>query len=328
MQERGNDMRFKQLSLTAFIGLLAMLLTACRQETNQTHQAARVGIIQYAEHSALDAAREGFIEALEQGGFREGKNLTITTKNAQGDQANLQTMVEQLAGKNDLQLAIATPAAQALLNMDSETPAVFTAVTDPVSAGLVDTLAKPGGNMTGSTDATDVENQIDLLTKALPQARTVGIFYNSSEVNSEIQAKKAKRELEKKGLKVLMKTVTTTNDVQQVMTSLASQVDAVYLPTDNTVASTATTIGDILKEAKIPSMGSDAAYLSAVLFTSGVDYHAIGVQAGQQAVDILKGKKPASIKVAKPQKASIAVNDDMARLLGIDPEMIKALANN
>lgn len=107
-------------------------------------------------------------------------------------------MVEQLAGKNDLQLAIATPAAQALLNVDSLTPAVFTAVTDPVSAGLVDTLAKPGGNMTGSIDATNVENQIDLLTKAFPQARTVGIFYNSSEVNSEVQAKKAKRELEKK----------------------------------------------------------------------------------------------------------------------------------
>lgn len=144
-------------------------------------------------------------------------------------------------------------------------------------------------------------------------------------MNSEVQAKAAKKALEKKGLKVLVKTVTTTNDVQQVMTSLANQVDAVYLPTDNTVASTASTIGDILKEAKVPSMGSDDAYLSAVLFTSGVDYKAIGKQAGKEAVAILKGKSPATIKVAKPEKAKIAVNDDMAKALGMDSQAIKAL---
>lgn len=318
-------MGFKKASLIAFIGLATLSLAACRKEAGQAHQSAKVGIIQYAEHSALDAAREGFIEALAEGGFKEGKTLTVTTRNAQGNQANLQTMVEQLAGKNDLNFAIATPAAQALLNGDQETPAVFTAVTDPVSAGLVDSLAKPGGNMTGSIDATDVAGQIDLLTKALPQAKTVGIFYNSSEVNSEVQAKAAKKALEKKDLKVLVKTVTTTNDVQQVMTSLANQVDAVYLPTDNTVASTASTIGDILKEAKVPSMGSDDAYLSAVLFTSGVDYKAIGKQAGKEAVAILKGKSPATIKVAKPEKAKIAVNDDMAKALGMDSQAIKAL---
>lgn len=211
-------------------------------------------------------------------------------------------MVDQLAGKNDLNFAIATPAAQALLNADQETPEVFTAVTDPVAANLVDSLSKPGGNMTGTIDATNVSDQINLLTKVAPKAKTVGIFYNSSEVNSEAQAKQAKEALEKKGIKVVEKTVTSTNDVQQVMTSLAKQVDAVYLPTDNTVASTATTIGDILKDAKIPSIGSDEAYLNAVLFTSGVNYHAIGKQAGKQAVSILKGKNPAEVKVGKPKK--------------------------
>ncbi|MGT2934609.1 ABC transporter substrate-binding protein [Streptococcus castoreus] len=316
-------MGFKKIVLVAFMSFVTLSLVACRQQMNRGHESAKIGIIQYAEHSALDAAREGFIEALSEGGFKVGKNVTITKRNAQGDQANLQTMVEQLSGKNDLNFAIATPAAQALLNSDQHTPAVFTAVTDPVSAGLVDSLDKPGGNMTGSTDAIDVKDQIDLLTKVLPQAKTVGIFYNSSEVNSEIQAKAAKKALEKKGVTVLIKTVTVSNDVQQVMTSLAGQVDAVYLPTDNTVASTANTIGDILKEAKIPSMGSDDAYLSAVLFTSGVDYKAIGKQAGKQAVAILKGKKAATIKVVKPQKAKIAVNEEMAKSLGIDAERIK-----
>ncbi|HEM4872693.1 TPA: ABC transporter substrate-binding protein, partial [Streptococcus suis] len=202
---------------------------------------------------------------------------------------------------------------------------VFTAVTDPVEAGLVESLEKPGGTMTGSTDATDVEGQIEMLLKVVPTAKTVGIFYNSSEVNSEVQAEQAKKALEAKGVKVEVTTVTTTNDVQQAITSLAGKVDAIYLPTDNTVASTASTIGDILKEAKVPAMGSDAAVIDAALFTYGVDYHAIGVQAGELAVKILKGEKPADLAVEKPNTAAITVNEEMAKAVGIDAATIEAL---
>lgn len=310
----------KPLLLTT---LAALTLTACGQATKDNQ--VNLGIIQYAEHPALDAAREGFLEVLKEAGFSEGDNLTVTLENAQADQSNLQTMVEQLAGKNDLHLAIATPAAQALLNTDETTPAVFTAVTDPVAAGLVASLDKPNGNMTGSTDALDVAKQIELLTQLLPSAKKVGIFYNSSEVNSESQAKAARTALEAKGITVVEKTVTSTNDVQQVMTNLAGQVDAVFLPTDNTVASTIATIGDVLKEAKVPALGSDEAVLEGVLFTSGVDFKAVGKQAGELAVQILKGEKPADLAVKHPESTSIAVNEDMAKLLGIDPEVIKNL---
>ena len=120
-------------------------------------------------------------------------------------------------------------------------------------------------------------------------------------------------------------TVTSTNDVQQTMTSLAAKVDAIYLPTDNTVASTASTIGEILQEAKVPAMGSDAAVIDATLFTYGVDYHAIGVQAGELAVKILKGDKPADLPVEKPNTAAVTVNEEMATALGFDAETIKAL---
>lgn len=310
--------RFTMLTL-ALLGL-----TACRQEAVTSKNHVKVGIIQYAEHPALDAAQKGFIKALNEAGYKEGQNLDLTQKNAQGEQANLQTMVEQLAGKNDLNFAIATPAAQAMVNADQETPTIFTAVTDPISAGLVKSLEKPGGTVTGTLDAGDVSQQIDVLTKAIPKAKKVGIFYNSSEVNSQIQAKAAKKVLLKKGLKVVIKTVTTSNDVQQVMTSLANQVDAVYLPTDNTVASTATTIGEVLKEAKVPAIGSDAAYLDAVLLTSGVDYQAIGHAAGEQALKILKGKKVSELPVQKPQKAQVKINEAMAKALGIDPSTLKA----
>ncbi|MBF0778604.1 ABC transporter substrate-binding protein [Streptococcus cuniculi] len=321
-------MGFKQFFAGSVAVLSTVALVACGtggKSASTNAEDVKVGIIQYAEHDALSSARKGFLEALDKAGYTEGKNLTVDYQNAQGDQANLQTMVEQLAGKNDLNFAIATPAAQALLSADSETPSLFTAVTDPVAAGLVDSLDKPGGNMTGTTDATDVAGQIEMLIKVVPTAKTFGIFYNSSEVNSEVQAKEAKKLLEEKGLKVIVKTVTSTNDVQQAITSLAGQVDAIYLPLDNTVASTASTIGDILLKAKLPAMGSDEAVLEATLFTYGVDFHAIGVQAGELAVSILKGEKPADVAVKTPEKGAIAVNEEMAKAIGIDPEMIKEL---
>lgn len=309
----------------SLILLALMLLTACRQVSDKSGQSVKVGIVQYAEHPALDAARQGFIQALADGGYKEGKNLKLTKKNAQGDQSNLQTMVEQLAGKNDLHFAIATPAAQALLNADPDTPTVFTAVTDPVSAKLVKSLAKPGGNITGTLDATDVKQQIDLLTKVVPQAKTIGIFYNSSEVNSQTQAKMAEKAIRGKGLKAVVKTVTSSNDVQQVMTSLAGQVDAIYLPTDNTVASTATTIGQIIKEAKVPTMGSDDSYLDSLLLTSGVNYKEIGKEAGKKALLILKGKKPSEIPVGKPRKPLVKINPDMAKALGLDVKTLETI---
>ncbi|NQG96590.1 ABC transporter substrate-binding protein [Streptococcus suis] len=318
-------MGFKKIVLSSVALLSAVTLAACSASSSDS-ESVKLGIIQYAEHDALSASREGFLEALAEAGYVEGENLTVDYQNSQGDQANLQTMVDQLAGENDVNFAIATPAAQALLGVDSETPSVFTAVTDPVEAALVTSLEAPGGNMTGSVDATDVEGQIDMLLKVVPDAKTVGIFYNSSEVNSEVQAETAKKALEAAGVSVVIKTVTSTNDVQQVMTSLAGQVDAIYLPTDNTVASTASTIGEILKEAKVPAMGSDAAVLDAALFTYGVDYHAIGVQAGELAVQILEGADPAELAVETPETAAIAVNEEMASAVGIDPTTIEALA--
>ncbi|HFU4489908.1 TPA: ABC transporter substrate-binding protein [Streptococcus suis] len=318
-------MGFKKIVLSSVALLSAVTLAACSASSSDS-ESVKLGIIQYAEHDALSASREGFLEALAEAGYVEGENLTVDYQNSQGDQANLQTMVEQLAGENNVNFAIATPAAQALLSVDSETPSVFTAVTDPVEAGLVNSMEAPGGNMTGSVDATDVEGQIEMLLKVVPDAKTVGIFYNSSEVNSEVQAETAKKALEAAGVSVVIKTVTSTNDVQQVMTSLAGQVDAIYLPTDNTVASTASTIGEILKEAKVPAMGSDAAVLDAALFTYGVDYHAIGVQAGELAVQILEGADPAKLAVETPETAAIAVNEEMASAVGIDPATIEALA--
>ena len=130
-------MKLKQIARWSVALLAAASLAACGSKSSTGDaDSLSLGIIQYAEHDALSASRKGFIEALEAAGYVEGENLTIDYQNAQGDQANLQTMVDQLAGNNDINFAIATPAAQALLNVDAETPTIFTSVTDPVSAGL------------------------------------------------------------------------------------------------------------------------------------------------------------------------------------------------
>lgn len=317
---------WKKFVTLGLVGWGSLALVACSQKKETAaKEDVKIGILQYMEHDALDTSRKGFIVALKDAGYEEGKNLSIDYKNAQGDQASLQTMAEQLAGKNDLNLAIATPAAQSLLNVDTETPTVFTAIYDPVAASLVNSLKKPGGNMTGSSHVMDVAKQIELLLKVAPNAKKVGIFHNSSEINSESQAKLAIAALKKAGVEPVEKTITSSNDVQQAITSLAGQVDAIYLPADNTVASTASTIGEVLKSKKIPAIGSDENSSQAALFTYGVDFYVLGQQAGKMAVEILKGADPADMPVQGPEVIKIKVNEEMAKALEIDAKMIEKL---
>ncbi|MDO4814779.1 MAG: ABC transporter substrate-binding protein [Gemella sp.] len=312
----------KQFKNILTIATTLATLTAGTTNIASADDKKEVGIIQFAEHGALDASREGFLEALKEAGFGDDK-VTIDIQNSQGDQANLQTMVSTMKDKNDVNFAIATPAAQALINADDKTPSLFAAVADPVAAGLVEKFEKPNGNMTGATNAVDIAHKMEIFTKALPQAKKVGIFYNSSEVSSESQAKAARKALEAKGIEVVEKTVVSTNDVEEAMSALVGQVDAVYFPTDNTVASTISTIGEVLKKAKKPSMGSDTAVLEGVLLTYGVDYKELGKQTGRQAAKLLNGEKVENLPVEKPEKITIKVNKEMADAVGLSAETIE-----
>jgi len=293
-------MKFKKLKV--LLGISLLVLGGCSNKGEVKTDNIKIGVLQYAEHNALTSAREGFVEALAEEGYTSDK-VTFNVQNAMGDQSNLQTIAEQLARKNDLNFVIATPAAQAMVNVDDRTPTI-----------------------SGTVDLTPVDKQIEKLLKIVPKAKKVGIFYNSSEVNSEAQAKIAKETLKKSGVEVVEKTVTTTNDVQQVITSLASEVDAIYFPTDTTVASTISTIGTVLKEKKVPALGGDKAVLEGMLVTYGVDYKEIGRQAGRQAAQILKGKKISELPVEQPKKLAVDINDDMVRALGLNKEeLLKVL---
>lgn len=315
------------LALLAGISLLG--LSACKSTSNSSSNSKvkTIGVLQLVEHDSLDDAYKGFVAGLKENGYKEGDNLKLVFQNAQNNQDNLKSMSEKLVKeKPDLLLGIATPSAQSLLNETQTTPIVVTAVTDLKAAKLVQSDKKPGGNVTGTTDMVPIKQQIALLMSIVPKAKKVGIMYNSGEANSKIQAALAKKELQKAGVTVVEKTASTTNDVQQVTTSLANNTDAIYIPTDNTFASAASVVGEIAKEKKIPVItGSVGQTNDGGLATYGIDYRSLGKQTAKMAVKILKGKAtPATMPVESSTDLQLVVNKEMAKALGIDPSSIKA----
>ncbi|HEM5322242.1 TPA: ABC transporter substrate-binding protein [Streptococcus suis] len=302
----------------ASMGLLA--LAACSSSSEQaSSDVVKVGVLQYMEHESLTAAREGFVAELEANGYKEGEKLVLDYQNAQGDQANLQTISERLIDGNDIVLAIATPSAQSLATVSTETPIVFTAVTDPLSADLVESIEKPGGLLTGTSDQAPIDKQVELLGQAVPDAKTVGILYTTSERNSEVQVEQAKELLEKAGYKVVVKGITSSNEVQDATTSLMKDVDALFIPTDNTVASTMTMIGELSVEHKVPVIGGSTDMVDeGGLLTYGTNYEALGRQTAKMAIKIIEGANVSETAVEYPETVSLHVNEEMAQKLGID----------
>jgi putative ABC transport system substrate-binding protein len=319
----------KMIKWVKIVGLLvvAVVLVACGENgTADEEEVTNIGILLSAEHGALTSAQEGFVEELEENGLVDDENVAINILNSQGNSGNLHDMAQQLASENDLLLGISTSAAQALASVvEDDTPILFTATTDPESAGLVESIEAPGGNITGTSDMVPFEEQISLLLSIEPEAERVGIIYNSSEPNSQIQADLATEAIEASGREAVIMTVTSTNDVQQVATSLMNEVDAIYIPTDNTLSSAATTVGELAIEHQIPIVaGSIDHTAEGGLATYGINYNSLGRQTGQMALNILENETaPADIAVETAQELDLFVNEEMAEALGIDPESIQ-----
>ncbi|HEM2543010.1 ABC transporter substrate-binding protein [Streptococcus suis] len=310
----------KKLATISVASMGLLTLAACSSSSEQaSSDVVKVGVLQYMEHESLTAAREGFVAELEENGYKEGEKLVLDYQNAQGDQANLQTISEQLIDGNDIVLAIATPSAQSLATVSTETPIVFTAVTDPLSADLVESIEKPGGLLTGTSDQAPIDKQVELLGQAVPDAKTVGILYTTSERNSEVQVEQAKELLEKAGYKVVVKGITSSNEVQDATTSLMKDVDALFIPTDNTVASTMTMIGELSVEHKVPVIGGSTDMVDeGGLLTYGTNYEALGRQTAKMAIKIIEGANVSETAVEYPETVSLHVNEEMAQKLGID----------
>ncbi|VSG55209.1 ABC transporter substrate-binding protein [Streptococcus pneumoniae] len=217
----------------------------------------RIGISQFITHQSLDATREEFVDELAKQGYVEGENIEIDLQNAQGEQRNLKTISQQLAESSDVVLAIARPSAQSLANTTQTTPVIFSAVTDPVSAKLVESREHPGGNVTGTSDQSSdaISTQINLIKKVLPKAKTIGILYTQSEPNSVVQKDEAKRLLKEKGFTVVEKTILDSNNVKAAAESLMAEVDMVFVPTDNIISLTMETVKQVSIKHKVPVFG-------------------------------------------------------------------------
>lgn len=319
--------KFKQIIAVAATLTAVTLLAACGKSSSSSSsdKTVKIGVLQLVSQSALDDARKGFEQELAKEGYKDGKNLKIDYVNAQGDQSNLKTMSQQLQkDKNVLNLAIATPAAQALQKQDSKTPMLFTAVTDPKSAGLVNNVTHPDTNATGVTDKVDTAAQIKLLHKMFPKAKKIGLLYNAAEENSVVQIKTAKKVIKSLGLTPVEKTVATTNDVQQTAAALAKQSDAMYIPTDNVCAAAMNTIGKVTESAKVPVVTADATMIKkAGVATRGISYKELGRQTAKMAVKIIKGKKVKDLAVEKPAKTELVTDAKRMKLFNIDASTLK-----
>ena len=280
----------------------------------------KVGIVQLVEHAALDAANKGFVDGLAKNGFTEGKNITFDRQNAQADQSNLQNIANRFVNnKVDLICAIATPSAQSVANATKEIPIVGTAITDYKAAKLVKDAAKPGTNVTGTTDMNPIKEQVELLQKVVPAAKNVGVIYCSSEVNSQLQVEILKKEAAAKGLTIKEATVSTVNDIQQAAHSLIGKVDALYIPTDNIMASAMPTLCKVTDEAKLAVICAEPGEVKAGgLITLGIDYYMLGEETGAMAAEILNGKaKPQDMAIRSQKEFKAVVNLKKAAQLGI-----------
>jgi len=311
--------------LTALLLTLAMAISmvACSSEPaseNTENDLPQIGILQLVEHTALDAAREGFVKALADNGFVDGETVVIDVQNAQSDQSNLSTMSERFVNNNcDLVLAIATGAAQSIASKTTEIPILFTAVTDPVDAGLVDSNEVPGGNISGTNDMSPIAQQIDLMLRLKPETKTVGIIYTSNEDNSILQAEIVKDVLEAKGIACVEQTVTNSGEVQQAAQSIASKVDAIYTPTDNVVASAMPIVAQIAMDAKIPLIcGEENQVVNGGLATLGLNYYNLGYQTGEMAVRVLGGADISTMPVESQVNYSYLINGETAAAIGIE----------
>ena len=312
----------KLLAPLLVVGILLTSLISLHQlKADKKKDVFRIGISQFITHQSLDATREGFVDELAKQGYIEGENIEIDLQNAQGEQRNLKTISQQLAESSDVVLAIATPSAQSLANTTQTTPVIFSAVTDPVSAKLVESREHPGGNVTGTSDQSSdaISTQINLIKKVLPKAKTIGILYTQSEPNSVVQKDEAKRLLEEKGFTVVEKTILDSNNVKAAAESLMAEVDMVFVPTDNIISSTMETVKQVSIKHKVPVFGGSTEMVAVGgLYNYGTNYEELGRQTARMLVRVLKGEKPENIAVELPEKLELHTNKEMADALGID----------
>lgn len=317
--------RILTLALSILI-MSSLIISGCSDtsasSSSSNSSSLNIGIVQIVEHPSLDAARNGFLDVLAENGYKEGENLVVNYENAQGDMPTLNSIAQSIAGDEpDLILAIATPSAQAVANATKGTsiPVLFTAVTDPVAAGLVESMEKPNTNLTGTTDMAPIEDQIKLILEIDPSVQKVGVIYNTGEVNSVVQVDLVKEIAKELGVEIVEAVATSTHEVDQAANSLVGKVDAIYVPTDNVAVTALEAIVQAAENNNIllVSAEKDSVYRGTVA-TIGLDYYKLGRQTGEMALKILAGEgKPQDMPVEVQEQKDIIINLKAAKASNI-----------
>lgn len=310
------------------VSIAIMLVLSCGNEGKKSSETGgekskdtfKVGITQIVAHPALDSAREGFKDAFKESGLK----VTFDEKNANGEIATANMIANNfVTEKVDLIYAIATSTAQSAAQATNKLPVVFSAITDPEAAGLIKE------NVTGISDRVNVKQQLELLLKLDSKIKKVGVIYNSSEQNSKVQVDDLKKAASELGITIVEKSVTQVSEIPQASEALVKSSDALYLPTDNLVASVVNLITEKAIAAKKIAFGAESAHVKGgALITQGIDYYEMGKEAGKIAVEILKnGKKTSDISFKKMDLNDIVINNKTLAAIGISlPEDIKSKA--
>ncbi|KAJ52492.1 putative ABC transport system substrate-binding protein [Clostridium tetanomorphum] len=311
-----------KLLLALFLGI--SIFTGCSKNGEKVSslkdkKIIKIGITQIVEHPALDSTRKGFLEGLKAKGYEEGKNIKIDYQNAQGDMQTNQSIAQNfVSNKEDMIFAIGTPSAQAAFNATKNIPIVITAVTDPVKSGLVKSMEKPETNVTGTSDRIPMEEQFKLLKKLIPNAKSIGIIYNTSESNSEIQIDEAKEIGTKFGLEVTTVGITNVNEIPQGLNSILNKIDVLYLITDNTVASAIPLLVNDCYSKNVPIIGAEKAHVvSGAVATIGIDYYKLGLQTAEEAIKIINGNNIEENPISTLKNLQLVINEDAVSKLKV-----------
>jgi len=279
----------------------------------------KIGIVQIVEHPSLNTIRETIIKGLKEKGFEDGVNISIDYQNAQADQSNLKAICQKFANNRyDLIIAIATPSAQAAAGETKDIPILFSACTDPIASGLVSKLDKPGKNITGTSDRISTEQIMKLAKRITPEIGTIGVLYSTNETSSQIAVSDLKKYAEDNNIRITEATVTNTSEVNQAIQSLVDQVDVIFAPADNTIATAMPLVSSVAIKAKKPLyVGTDSMVKDGGLATCGINYVVLGKQTVDMAVEILNGEKPGDIPIRVMEDLNIYVNKDTSKKIGV-----------
>ncbi len=312
-------------------GLTAILLLITSFFAFAAESPRTVALTQIVEHPSLDAARHGILDELAAAGYTPGQNLKIDYQNAQGNPITAAQIARKFVGdRPDVIVTITTPSAQAVVAATRELPVVFCSVSDPLGAKLVNNLAKPGGNVTGTSDLSPIAEQLDLIRELSPDAKKLGVLYNPGEANSVSLVALLKTQASGKGLQVIEATAPKSGDVLSAARQLAGKAEAIYIPLDNTVVSALEAVIKVGRDARIPVYSADTDSVGRGTVASlGFDYYDVGRQTGQQVVRILRGEKPGDIPVERVKKLNLYINLQAAEAMGVTiPDSIRQRAVN